>query len=140
MTNAFIYGSLMFDLVWDSLIETKYQKINTRLDSYRRVCVRGETYPGLIYSGAGCVDGLLVLNVSNADMVVRDRFEDEYYSRQRVTVETRVGELYDAETYVFRCKYQNLLGTAEWSIEEFRDSGIGDFMAGYEGFLRNRNG
>ena len=53
MKNTFVYGSLMFDAVWDALIKNRYRKVAARLDGYTRVCIRGEVYPALVEAEGG---------------------------------------------------------------------------------------
>lgn len=135
MTNTFVYGSLMFDAVWDKLIRRRYRKQWARLDGYTRLRVTGEVYPGLVASDTGSVDGVVIEGVSNDDIFLLDRFEGEYYSRQPVTVVTRNNEPYEAQTYVFREEFAFLLSDCEWSAEEFGECGIREFLSGYGGFV-----
>ena len=134
MINTFVYGSLMFDAVWDALIRNGYRKQAARLDGYTRLCVKDEVYPGLVASDTGSVEGVLVEGVSKADILLLDRFEGEYYVRKPVTVITRGGESWSAETYVFNEAFRFLLSDAEWSAEEFGEYGIRKFMIEYGGF------
>jgi gamma-glutamylcyclotransferase (GGCT)/AIG2-like uncharacterized protein YtfP len=138
MMNVFVYGSLMFDIVWNTLIINRYQKIDARLDDFKRMEVKGEVYPGLIAAEGGVVDGLLMLAMRQADILVLDSFEGEYYARSEVVVSASDGRLIRAQTYVFRDKYRYLLANAEWDIEEFSSKGINTFLMEYEGFFHNQ--
>jgi len=123
----------MFDAVWDVLIKNTYPRIAARLDGYARVRVKGEVYPALVKAEGGAVDGVLVRGVSAEDISVLDRFEGSCYSRVPVTVITSQGES-RADTYLFSGKAQLLVTDSEWNAEEFRESGIEVFLAGYRGF------
>ena len=132
--NTFVYGSLMFDAVWGSLISTQYAKLNARLNGYARRCVRGEVYPGLTEAEDGMVNGILVIGVTTRDVRVLDRFEGGCYSRRPVTVSTAENGLVNAETYVFRPGAGLLLSDREWSVDEFRENGLRIFLRQYQGF------
>ena len=136
--NIFIYGSLMFDRVWDVLIRCAYSKTAARLYGYRRLCVKNEDYPGLIEYRHAHVDGVLVCSVMPPDIIVLDRFEGEYYCRKKVKVVSANGEEIDAETYVFREEYRGLLTKTEWSLDHFRRHGIDRFVDEYAGFKAGR--
>ena len=122
--HTFVYGSLMFDVVWDSLITSRYQRTAARLDGYARVGVSGEVYPGLIEAEGGAVNGVLINSVSAADVQLLDCFEGDHYRRTPVTVVTPRGEVCRAETYLFRDEFRYLLTGSEWEVDEFRDKGI----------------
>ena len=134
LINTFVYGSLMFDAVWNILISTRYRKTAARLDGYARVCVRGEVYPGLVQAPGRSVNGMLIHGVRPEDVAILDRFEGEYYERVPVKVATGQGGASRAETYLFNEQAAHLLTDSEWSVEEFARSGINAFLAEYRGF------
>ena len=128
----------MFNRVWDVLIRYAYSKTNARLYGFRRLCVKDEDYPGLIEYRHAHVDGILVCSVMPPDIVVLDRFEGEYYRREKVKVVSANGDEIDAETYVFREEYRSLLTKTEWSVDDFREHGIDRFVDQYAGFKADR--
>ena len=136
--NIFIYGSLMFDRVWDVLIRDAYSKTAASLYDYRRVCVKQEDYPALIEFKDAHVNGILVLGIMTPDIIVLDRFEGEYYCRKKVKAVSVSGEEINAETYVFREEYRGLLTKTEWSVDHFRRHGIDRFVDEYAGFKAGR--
>lgn len=137
--NIFIYGSLMFDRVWDVLIRDAYSKTAASLYDYRRVCVKQEDYPALIEYKDAHVDGVLVIGIMPPDINVLDRFEGEYYCRKKVKVVSENGEKIDAETYIFREVYRGLLTKDEWGVDNFRKHGIDRFLDRYAGFKPGRS-
>ena len=135
MKNIFVYGTLMFDEVWQQLTPNRYSKIDADLADYIRLTVKGEHYPGIIPSEGNRVSGELILNVSTEDIKQLDIFEGEYYRREQVTILS--GESpYSAETYVFRKRYQSLLSDDEWEAETFKNCGLSSFLASYDNFYR----
>ena len=67
MKNIFVYGSLMFDSVWNRVVTGSYSKIEGQLFGYSRFTIKGEHYPGLIEK-PGTVDGVIWLDVSDTDI------------------------------------------------------------------------
>lgn len=133
MRNIFVYGSLMFDDVWHRLTANRYRKVDAELEGYIRLKVKGEDYPGIIPSADNRVSGEVIFNVSADDIKQLDVFEGEYYYRETVKVLSG-STAYQAETYVFRKKYQSLLSNEEWQIEGFRNSGLSSFLSRYKHF------
>jgi len=137
MVNIFVYGSLMFDNVRDALIGSRYQNLGAFISGYRRLTVKGEVYPGLVESEKGRVDGIVLLGIDSGDLRVLDQFEGHYYRRQSVTVSVHDMRLMQAETYMFRDEYRFMLSDKEWSVDEFRKTGINTFMANYHGLRQS---
>ncbi len=134
MRNIFVYGSLMFDRVWCSVVTNYYPKFDARLDGYVRLRVKGEDYPGLIEFGGATVAGKVLLGIERADIEQLDQFEGAYYQRKNVTVRLNGNRVAQAETYVFRDEYRFLLSDKAWCAQEFREKGLVNFLARYQGF------
>lgn len=135
MIDMFVYGTLMFDPVWDVLISSRYRKVDATLEGYARLRVRGEVYPGLVACDGKCVCGILVRGVAYADVQLLDRFEGDDYSRKPVTVSCAGGQVRSAQAYVFRDERRFKLSQLEWRVEDFGRDGLEKFMAEYSGFL-----
>jgi gamma-glutamylcyclotransferase (GGCT)/AIG2-like uncharacterized protein YtfP len=134
--NIFVYGTLMFDRVWSALIAKRYRKIDAQLAGFKRVCVTGEVYPGLLKADGGIVDGVLVLDVDDTDIRLLDRFEGKFYRRSDVMVSAKDGRLLQAQTYIFRDRYRYMLGNAAWDVNNFSNSAMEAFLAQYAGFIQ----
>jgi gamma-glutamylcyclotransferase (GGCT)/AIG2-like uncharacterized protein YtfP len=136
MKNVFVYGSLMFEEVWERIIKRRYTRHDAKLSGYKRLDVKGQLYPGLIKSNNSQVDGAVYLGIKSKDILALDRFEGKYYKRMpvRVTVD-RVGDV-RADVYVFQNKYRNLLTHSEWDAEKFRNENVYKFLSMYTGFNR----
>ncbi|WP_455198477.1 gamma-glutamylcyclotransferase family protein [Kaarinaea lacus] len=133
MKNLFVYGTLMFDEVWQQLIANHYHKIDAELADFIRLKVKNEDYPGITPSAGNRISGKLILNVSHEDVKQLDLFEGEYYKRDSVIVFSG-GTSYPAETYVFRRRYQSLLSSEEWEVDAFKKSGLSSFLSRYDYF------
>jgi len=133
--NVFVYGTLMFDRVWSALIAKQYCRIDAQLAGFKRVGVKGEVYPGLLKTHGDIVDGVLVLDVDDADIRVLDRFEGDFYRRSGVMVSAADGRLFQAQTYIFRDRYRYMLDNAVWDVNNFSKNGMEEFLAEYGGFI-----
>lgn len=134
MKNVFVYGSLMFADVWDRIAGHRYEKHAAVLHGHRRLCVRGETYPGVVKSFNRSVEGVVYLDVKAQVIRRLDRFEGEYYSRTSVMVTCEHGVRLDAEVYLFSKRNRNLLSTLPWNPERFQMLHLRRFITRYRGF------
>jgi gamma-glutamylcyclotransferase (GGCT)/AIG2-like uncharacterized protein YtfP len=135
--NIFVYGSLMFEEVWQRLIQNQYNKIDAQLSGFIRLKVKGEQYPGIMPSSDKQVTGKLYLDVCSSDIEQLDIFEGEFYQRSQVIVKSD-DVAYPADTYIFKHKYQTLLSGKEWDTELFREKGLQKFLEKYGYFNRQQ--
>lgn len=133
--NIFTYGSLMFDRVWSRIVSGHYTALPATLHGYQRLAVKGEEYPVAIpASPAASIAGILYHDVNAADLARLDDFEGEYYARLPTPVTIVSGDTVAAETYILKPAYHGIAEAFEWDVERFRTSGIGRFIARYQGF------
>ena len=134
------YGSLMFDPVWEKVVEGRYASLAARADGLRRQGVQGEHYPGVFRAADGQVDGRLYLDVSAEDLARIDAFEGDDYQRVSMSVVVRavdagsragpaVGEEVPAEVYLFLPVA--LLDGKEWDPVAFERTGVGAVIDDY---------
>lgn len=119
--HVFTYGSLMFPAVWQRVVRGSHRSLLAVLDGYARHAVRGELYPGIVHRPDASVEGMLYLDVSEADIAVLDAFEGGEYRRERVTVRTAAGtstEKMAADTYLFLADHR--LADQAWEPQHFR--------------------
>lgn len=83
------------------------------------------------------VPGLLYLNVDAPSIERLDRFEDDFYRRQSITVITENGQELAAEAYIVPQESRHVLTDEIWTPEEFQARGdLARFVAKYAGFNR----
>ena len=124
--NVFTYGSLMFDDVWTRVVAGDYRSIAATLAGHARFRVADADYPGMVTHADGRVDGMLYLDVDEADLARLDRFEGDDYDRASVALECADGVVRDGETYLYRL-HERLLGSP-WEPQAFA---IDRFIATY---------
>lgn len=134
MKNLFVYGTLMFDEVWQQLTVKKYHRTRAFLPHFQRVTIKNETYPAVFRSIKSTTDGVLIHNISGNDIRQLDRFEGKYYKRCSVTVYTHDNKTFPAEVYVIKNRFRKLLTSKEWQPEEFNNKHIDRFLSSYKNF------
>jgi len=134
MKNIFVYGSLMFGEVWGRVIQNHYEKQTAVLLDYKRLCVRGEYYPGLVEADNNSVQGILYRDVIAEDIKRLDLFEGDYYHKIFVKVVCEKKPLLDAEVYLFDARFNDLLDDTPWDPVLFRTQHLKKFIEKYSGF------
>lgn len=130
MAHIFTYGSLMFEEVWNQLVSGKYSHAPALLEGYARRCVKHEEYP-VIFEANESVKGVLYYDVEPYDIDKLDAFEGEYYERKSVLLNNCV----DAEVYVLKKEYFEIIEEKPWDEEAFKNEGIKRFCENYKGFM-----
>ncbi len=138
MPHVFTYGSLMYEQIWNLVVEGVYQKSTATISGYIRRTVMGEDYPALLsQTGAAATDGILYFNVTGADLCRLDEFEGRYYARKLEPVVVENGSTFSAEVYVFKDRYLHLVSPNEWDPAHFEAVGMSRFIQNYTGFQRS---
>ena len=115
--NIFTYGSLMFPEVWTRVVVGPYRSMRARLEGYARYEVRDQTYPGMVKQLGSSVEGVLYLDVNDADLAMLDHFEGDDYERVALEVACEDGIVRETDTYLYRLP-DRLLKTA-WRPDAF---------------------
>jgi gamma-glutamylcyclotransferase (GGCT)/AIG2-like uncharacterized protein YtfP len=115
--NVFTYGSLMFADVWTRVVVGRYRSVVATLMDHARFAVVEQSYPGMVSSIGAKVDGVLHLDVDEADVVRLDHFEGDDYSRTSIALICADGVTRDADTYVYRLADRLL--PAPWDPDAF---------------------
>ncbi len=116
-TNIFTYGSLMFPEVWTRVVAGDYRSVRARLDGHARFEVRDQTYPGMVAQPGASVEGVLYLDVDDADLARLDHFEGDDYLRASLALACDDGVARGAQTYLYRLT--DCLLKTSWQPEAF---------------------
>lgn len=128
MPHLFAYGSLQLPEVFAAV--TAQRKIGqpARIEGYARYRLKDLSYPGLVAECGAFTDGILYPDLDAEVWARLDRFEDVFYCRETLTVSVReLGEV-SAEVYVVPSAELGLINRRPWSLEEFRQQHLSDFM------------
>jgi gamma-glutamylcyclotransferase (GGCT)/AIG2-like uncharacterized protein YtfP len=100
--NVFTYGSLMFADVWTRVVVGRYRSVVATLTDHGRFAVAEQSYPGMIPSLGATVEGVLYLEVDEADVARLDHFEGDDYARTSIALTCADGVARGGETYVYQ--------------------------------------
>jgi gamma-glutamylcyclotransferase (GGCT)/AIG2-like uncharacterized protein YtfP len=129
MANLFTYGSLMFPIVWNRVVQHEYRSALATIHGFRRVAVRDKEHPALIIAkGAAAIEGRVYFDVSKDDIARLDRFETQRYARVGVAV-TLAAMPIVADAYL--ALNHDELTDHDWNVLKFEREGLPRFMAGY---------
>lgn len=130
MPRLFAYGTLMDAAVMHRVCGLSPAGVPARVKNHRRLCVKGEHYPGMVRGQGGVVDGL-VYSIPSHLWLQLDDFEGEQYLRRPVTVWFEDGRRTLAHAYIFRPGCRRLLSREAWDFEAFLRNGKQAFIDGY---------
>ncbi len=133
MVNVFVYGTLMFDEVWERVVRSDYHKTVASVNGFRRLRIYGEIYPGMI-PGNGTVEGIVYHDIDSADLKRLDRFEADCYERITAEAHGPDGEIIDVELYQVSPDQRRILRNEDWDPKRFARAGLREFLARYHGF------
>jgi gamma-glutamylcyclotransferase (GGCT)/AIG2-like uncharacterized protein YtfP len=134
MKNVFVYGSLMFDGVWNRIVQHHYEKHTAVLSGYKRLSVKGERYPGLVKSFDSSVKGVVYFDVTAQDINRLDKFEGEYYRKIPVTVSCETAREVNADVYLFNKSNRRSLNNTQWDPALFQAHHLRQFITKCRGF------
>jgi hypothetical protein len=107
-----------------------------RLDGFRRRCLRGAVYPGLVPAGGERTEGQLWEGL-DARMLERvDRFEGDLYERSLHAVELAGGMAREAFVYGLRPAEFERAGPSPWDEDHFRKHHLTAYLRGCRAFAR----
>src|SRR5262249_49618609 len=135
--NVFSYGTLMFPEVWRSVVGKAFEMVAGTAKGFAVFRVRDAVFPGIIGAANGRVRGIVYLDVDDVSLARLDRFEDNFYDRQSLSIDCDDGQRRDAEAYVVPFANRNVLTSEPWDGESFIASGgLEHFTSRFAGFGR----
>lgn len=138
--HVFTYGTLMFPEVWRAVTGGDFISVVGVVRGYSAYRVRDAVFPGIVKSLEGdLVRGVLYLDVDEGATARLDRFEDDFYVRETLTVVCDDGCERLAEAYVVPAERRDVLTEEPWTRESFVESGgLETFVSRFAGFARVR--
>ena len=128
MQRLFVYGTLEFPEVVQKLLGIRLVGEPATLEGYERFLLVNRHYPGIVTNPSEQVDGVLYYGVTPKLFSRLDRFEDKFYQRRRVVVQTSRGFSETAWAYIVPLKYKRELSTKPWSREIFYKTQLKHFL------------
>jgi gamma-glutamylcyclotransferase (GGCT)/AIG2-like uncharacterized protein YtfP len=133
MPHLFAYGSLQLPEVFAAVTGQKEIGQPARIEGYARYRLKDLSYPGLVAECGACTHGILYSDLDPDVWVRLDRFEDVFYRRETLKVSARQLGAVSAEVYVVPSAELGLIDRRPWSLEEFRQQHLSDFMRRCQG-------
>jgi gamma-glutamylcyclotransferase (GGCT)/AIG2-like uncharacterized protein YtfP len=132
-THLFAYGTLEIPAVMYAVTGQHHPAKAAVLPDYSRYLLVNKPYPGIVPQLNAEVEGMLYRNLSPQIWQRLDRYEDNFYQRQQVTVLSRRGEPIDAWTYIVPMAHQHLLSQIPWDRRYFTKHRLRLFLGGIAG-------
>lgn len=133
--NLFVYGSLVFPKVWETVVASEYVSDPAEVSGYVRKRVNDESYPAVIPGDDEAVlHGRVYFHINQADLARLDEFEGEYFHREEVRALLANGNEVSAEIYVIKRDYRHLLSHEDWDPSRFVREEMERFIVGHKEF------
>merc|ERR1712218_485894 len=130
---VFVYGSLLSERAWGSLLRRVPEMQAAVLRGYERRAVQGAGFAALVERDTGLVVGQLISGLKPSERRLMDAAVDDGFSLVDATVNYVVdldaaGPV-ECTTYVWRTEFEDALGDADWEYELFCKDYLADFAA-----------
>ena len=128
MHRLFVYGTLEFPQVIKKLLGVTLVGEYAELPGYERFMLVNKNYPGIIRNSMARVDGILYEGVTAKQLAILDRYEDDFYERCRVVVETVNAQSVAAWTYIIPLRHKRTLSNKPWNRDDFMRTHLKRFL------------
>ncbi|HYC46625.1 MAG TPA: gamma-glutamylcyclotransferase family protein [Burkholderiales bacterium] len=133
--NVFTYGSLMHPEVMRAVTGRIFACETATLDDHRRLGLKDCLYPGLVACPGHRAEGVLWRDVDELALATLDRFEDDFYERRVVRVQSESG-VADAHAWVVRDDDRWRLNTTDWDYPMFCSRDLAGYLRECRSFRR----
>jgi gamma-glutamylcyclotransferase (GGCT)/AIG2-like uncharacterized protein YtfP len=121
--HLFAYGTLMHPAVFHRVTGLQRVAQAAMVQGYRRGAVKGATYPAMIESAQGEVEGVVFRDLPAACWTRLDRYEGGLYRRHGCRALLEDGGSLRAQVYLLHPAYLLRLDGRDWDSVRFLDSG-----------------
>ena len=129
-SHLFAYGTLEIPAVMYAVTGQHYLTEAATLPDYTRYLLVNKHYPGIVPQVDAEVNGVLYRNLSPQTWQRLDRYEDDFYQRQKVRVVSACGDFLEAWTYIIPVDKRYLLSQIPWDRRYFTKHRLRRFIAG----------
>ena len=130
--NLFVYGSLMFDEVWERVAGTRNAVIPAQTAGWEVRALTVGSWPGLVDVPGAVAEGMVRLEVSDEALARLDAFEGDFYERRTLTVRTADGEM-TADAWVVAPGHRGAVLPERWDRERFARENLARFLDEHAG-------
>ncbi|MDX1410842.1 MAG: gamma-glutamylcyclotransferase family protein [Nitrospirales bacterium] len=126
--SIFTYGTLEIPAVMEAVTGKVFESAAALADGYARYLLKGKVYPGITPLAGQTTSGRVYFNVSQEAVTLLDRFEDNIYVPQVITVRTDSGQRHNAYAYIIEPKDQGVLSMNPWIRETFIETSLNSYL------------
>lgn len=127
----------MFPDIWTAVAGRSFATVEGTAAGYAIFRVRDAVFPGIVVASGSSVRGVVYLDVDLAAVDRLDRFEDDFYDRQSLTIDCDDGRQLVAGAYVVPPASRHVLTSEPWDLDSFVASGgLERFISRFAGFGR----
>lgn len=117
--DLFVYGSLMFSELVEAIIGRGPAWEPAFLPGYKRCRLSDTPYAVIARRSGETVEGLLLKELTDADLALLDRYEGELYAPMEVTVARADGSSARALAYSVASGFESRVSNEAWLAEEY---------------------
>ncbi len=138
MATLFTYGSLSLPEVMKTLTGRDFESSAADAEDFERFLLRGKPYPALVRRDGRKTEGRIYFEVDEDTLDVLDKFEDDCYVREEISVTLKGGEVrsVSAAAYVLPQEQAELLSRERWDEEKFRAVYLDNYLRMCDSFYR----
>jgi len=132
-TNMFVYGTLLVPKIWNAV--TGYhdpESVRGNLAGHRIQRVKAGDFPAIVIDPESSepVPGLVIKNIPPDALERLDQYEDSFYERNAVHIDTDSGTV---EAHVYRVPprlAEKILSEDPWTLEWFETEALNRYWNG----------
>ena len=124
--------------MWQAVVGRQFATVEATVSGFAIYRVRDAVFPGIIAAGeCDVVRGVVYLDVDRTSLVRLDRFEDDFYRRETISLSCDDGQTMAADAYVVPEENRKVLTAEPWQPDRFVASGgLDTFIRRFAGFGR----
>ena len=132
--NLFVYGTLMVEAIWLSIVQGKYHGERGILQNYSRRKLRGQIYPVMIFDPGSKIEGIIYFGIHPMDLARLDDFEGDGYKRIQVMVDGRLQDPVPCQAYLDNHSDPRVILEDTWDFEYFLQHDYKKFLIAFPGW------
>lgn len=127
--SVFTFGTLEVSDVMEAVTGRVFDSAEAITEGYARHLLKGRIYPGMTPVSGQTTSGRVYFDVSRSALERLDKFEDEIYVRQLISVQTDKDHWFNAYAYIIEPKDRAVLSMNPWIPEKFVKDHLASYLA-----------
>jgi len=127
MKQLFVYGTLRCPKILQAILGRVPVSFPAVLDNHATYFVKEATFPGLVTESGSVVEGRVLGELTEQEVVQIDRYEDDFYERTPVMVAFYRQQM-EAETYLVPDPQRGILSEVRWDWQTFEKNHLAEYL------------